>query len=361
MPRYSSSLLMGALCLCAAFPAVAQTFQPKAIHFFEAVDYTDQDLISASGLQTGAVLSGPDVNARTQKLMDSGLFAGLTYKFDGTDLVFSVKMAQLFPIRLENIPLASGPDLDAQIRQRVPLYRGKVPGDGGVLNDVRAALEQILKAQGISATIETTPYGSLGQSAVSAISFTITSPKVLIGAIEADGGSLDPDALKVLTTLSGAAYDSHGSSAAIVQDTGEVYRSKGYLEAEVNASQLSSVSIASDAVRIPFRVSVTPGSLYKVASIQLAPDMIVSQADFDKQSQTKPGDPATAEHIAENWRFIERQYHNRGYERAKVKVVPTLDHQQATVSYAVSAPRDRFTTWASSPLKTSAMICARPS
>jgi len=328
---------MGALCLCAAFPVFAQTFQPKTIHFVGADGYTDQDLISASGLKPETVLSASDVNARTQKLMDTGVFDGLSYKFDGTDLVFSVKMAaHLFPIRLENIPLTPGPDLDAQIRQRVPLYRGKVPGDGSLLNDVSAALAEILKAQGISATIQTTPWGAPGQDSVSGISFTIMSPQVLIGAIEPDGGPLDPNAQKVLATLSGAAYDSRGSAAAIVQDTAEVYRSKGYLEAKVNASQLAMLA-APDVVRIPFRVSVAPGPLYKVAAIQLAPDMLVSQAAFDKQANTRPGDIATAEHIAENWHFIERQYHNRGYMRAQVTPVPTLDHEHGTVSYMVSA------------------------
>jgi len=328
---------MGALCLCAAFPVFSQTFQPKTIHFVGADGYTDKDLTSASGLQPGTVLSGPDVNARTQKLMDTGIFAGLSYKFDGIDLVFSVKPAQLFPIRLENIPLAPGPDLDAQIRQRVPLYRGQVPSDGTLLNDVRAALEEILKAQGISASIQASPAGELGQTSIGAMSFTITSPQVLIGAIQPDDGPLDPDAQKVLATLTGAAYDSHGSAAAIVRDTGEVYRSKGYLEAKVNASQLATLAVAADAVRIPFRVSVAPGPLYKVASIQLAPGMIVSQADFDKQAGTRPGDVATAEHIAQNWHFIERQYHNRGYMRAQVKPVVTLDHEHGTASYAVSA------------------------
>jgi outer membrane protein assembly factor BamA len=328
---------MGVLCLCAAFPAFSQTFQPKTIHFVGAEGYTDKDLTSASGLQPGTVLSAPDVNARTQKLMDTGIFAGLSYKFDGIDLVFSVKPALLYSIRLENIPLAPGPDLDAQIRQRVPLYRGKVPSDGGLLNDVRAALEEILKAQGFSASIQVSPAGELGQNSVSAMSFTITSPQVLIGAIQTDGGPLDPDAQKVLATLSGAAYDSRGSSAAIVRDTSEVYRSKGYLDAKVNASQLATLTVAPDAVHIPFRMSVVPGPLYKVATIQLAPGMIISQADFDKQAGTRPGDAATAEHIAENWHFIERQYHNHGYMRAQVKPVVSLDNEHGTASYTVSA------------------------
>lgn len=338
MPRISRSLLVGGLCLAAVLPSAAQSFKPKSIQFKGADGYSDRELMAATGLEPGMTLSGPDVNARTQKLMDTGLFEGMSYKFDGSDLVFQVKPAALlYSIRLENLPITPGPDLDAKLRQRVPLYRGKVPSEGELLNDVRAAFEEILKEQGIPAALATTPYGVLGQKAASAISFTITSPQVLIGDIQPEGGALDPDAQKVLAKVSGAAYDREESSAAIQRDVAEVYRDKGYLETQVNAAQLATLSIASDAVRVPFRVSVTPGPLYKVAAIQLAPGMMVSQADFDKQAHTHPGDVANAEHIAENWHFIERQYHNRGYMKVRVTPAATLDHAAGTVSYAVTA------------------------
>jgi outer membrane protein assembly factor BamA len=327
-----------ALCLGATLPCVAQTFIPKSIQFKGADGYTDQDLLAATGLQPGMTLTGADVNARTQKLMDTGLFEGLNYKFDGSNLVFQIKpAAQLYSVRLENLPLTPGPELDTKLRQRVPLYRGEVPNEGALLDDVRGALEAILKEQGISATLTATPFGALGSKTASAISFTITSPQVLIGDIQPDGGALDPDAQKVLERVSGAAYDRVGSAAAIQRDVAEVYRDKGYLDIEAHATQLAALPVASDAVRIPFRVAVTPGPLFKVTSIQLAPDIIVSQADFDKQSHAHPGDVANAEHIAQNWHFIERQYHNRGYARAKVTPTPTLDHAAGTVSYTVTA------------------------
>jgi outer membrane protein assembly factor BamA len=141
----------------------------------------------------------------------------------------------------------------------------------------------------------------------------------------------------VVAGISGSSYDRQGSAEAINGGVGEVYRAKGYLEAKVEASQLSTLSISPESVRIPFRVSVTSGPLYRVESIHLAPDLIVSQADFDKQAQTRPGDVASAEHIAANWHFIERQYHNHGFMRAQVKPVATLDRVSARVSYSVTA------------------------
>lgn len=338
MRKVQYVLLAGIVCLGAALSALSQTFQPKAIHFSGTSAYSDQELLSAIALHGGSVLSTEDLNARTQKLLDTGLFASISYKFDGNDLIFQVKPSdQLYPVRLENIPLTTGPELEAKIRDRVPLYRGKVPAEGALLNNVRAALEDFLKAQAIPATIQTAPHAESGQPTATAISFTIVSPRMFIGQVQFDQPAVDPDAQKALTRISGAAYDHDGSAAAISGCVSEVYRAKGYLDVKVDASQLPDMSISPEAVRIPFRVSVTSGPQYKVEGIQLAPDVIVTQTDFDKQAQTHPGDVASAEHIDANWRFIERQYHNRGFMRAQVKPVATLDRSTARVSYSVTA------------------------
>lgn len=64
--------------------------------------------------------------------MDSGVFSNLLYKFDGADLIYSLTPAdQLSPIRLENLPLIAGPELDAKLHDRFPLYDGKVLSEGG--------------------------------------------------------------------------------------------------------------------------------------------------------------------------------------------------------------------------------------
>ncbi len=65
--------------------------------------------------------------------------------------------------------------------------------------------------------------------------------------------------------------------------------------------------------------------------------MLVNQADFDKQSHIHPGDPADAEHIAQNWHYLERQYSNKGYAKARITPKAAMDKTLHTVSYTVSA------------------------
>jgi outer membrane protein insertion porin family len=73
-----------------------------------------------------------------------------------------------------------------------------------------------------------------------------------------------------------------------------------------------------------------------LTSIQLAPDVLVSQADFDHQSHLHPGDIADGQHVTANWQYVSCQYHNKGYMKAAVHPVPTFDRVQGTVSFAVT-------------------------
>ena len=337
--RHTTPALLVALAACLAVPTSAQKFTPKTIQFQGAPDYSSDELLAAAGLKAGQTLSSDEMQQHMNALSQTGLFDGIKFTFNGQDLIFQLKpAAQLYTVRLDNLPLTPGPDLDAKIHTKLPLYHGKVPGEGTVLDGVQSVLTEQLEAIGIKATLASAPYSSMGAHQADAISFRIATPQVLIGEIQPEvAPQLTPKAQELLTSLTGSSFSTEGSSAAIVKDLTEVYGSMGYLDVNVHATRLSKLVITPEAVRIPFDFSLDPGAMYKVTAIQLAPDMLVSQADFDKQSHIHPGDPADAEHIAQNWHYLERQYRNKGYAKARISPKATLDKTQHTVSYAISA------------------------
>ena len=102
-------LLLSAIVLFASGqPAAAQKYLPKTIQFKGAPDYADQELLAAAGLKLGVVLDYTEMKGHSQKLMDTGLFETLAFRFDGVDLVYIlVPFTNLFPVRLENLPLTS--------------------------------------------------------------------------------------------------------------------------------------------------------------------------------------------------------------------------------------------------------------
>jgi outer membrane protein insertion porin family len=332
-------LLLPVFLLLAGLSAAAQKFQPKTIQFKGAPEYSNQELLNVADLKLGDKLNFDDMNAHTQKLMDTGLFHSIVFKFDGVDLVYSlVPSDQLYAVRLENLPLAISDGLEQALHARFPLYRGKVPSEGGLMEQVRQALEEMLAANVIKASVTATPYTDQKLRKVTAMSYAITSPPVLVGEIRLnkDSAPLDAKATEILARLTGSIYNSAGSASQIGTNLGVYYQDKGYLEAEVYATPANPPVVTPDAIRIPFQLSVTTGPLYKIAEVRLTPGLLVSQADFDHQSHIHPGDIATSQYVRENWQYIERQYHNKGYMKAAVHATTSLDHAQGTASFTVS-------------------------
>jgi len=317
--------------------AAAQKFQPKSIQFKGAEGYSDEDLISAAGLEKGAIMDYAEMNDRTKQLLDTGLFSTLAFKFDGQDLIFTVTpSANLYPIHPDNLPLAQGTELDAKVHKLVPLYYGKIPAEGGITEAVRGALEKILAEQGFQATV-TAVSGMVGGEG-SAVHFSISTPQVVVGPIQPTAAStpLDPGALEIISKMTGSPYDAVGSSSQITTYLGNYYHDKGYLEALVEAKS-QSAALADGAIRVPFGISVEPGSQYRLAAVRLAPDIVVSQAAFDKQARIHPGDVADGQHVTENWEYLSRQYHDHGFMKVSIHPTPTFDRSKGTVSYDVKA------------------------
>lgn len=340
MKRTCFLFLAAVFLLASSLPAPAQKFLPKTIQFKGAPEYSDEELMAAAGLKKGTVLAYADMKEHSQKLMDTGVFESLAFSFDGVDLVYKlIPHADLYQVRLKNLPLTPGKELDDALHDRFPLYHGKVPAENGLLEGVRGALEEILAAKGIKATVTATPYTDEKLYKVTAMSFSIAAPPVRVGEIWLDGAAAPADAkvAEILDKLTGSAYDSEGSPNQIETYLGNYYHDKGYLEAEIHAAPQGAPVVTQEAIRIPFAASISPGAVYRLAGIQLAPGLGVAQAEFDRQSKLHPGDIAEGQRLTENWQYLSSLYHNKGYMQAKIYPTPSYDHAHGTVSFAVTA------------------------
>jgi outer membrane protein assembly factor BamA len=344
--RRPFAVLSAALAfLIPAVPLSAQKFLPKSIEFKGAPDFTDQELLAAAGLKKGVVLDYAQMNDCSQKLLATGVFSTLAFKFDGQDLIFQLTpAAQLFPIQLTNLPLSAGADVDSRLHAQFPLYHGKVPASGGLADDVRGALEQMLAAEGIKATVMAVAPGGPPGTKNGFVSYSVMAPPVLVGQIglSVKSATLDAGGQEILTRLTGSPYDQVGTPSQISTYLGNYYRDLGYLEVVAEGVQDGAPVVSADDVRIPFEVTVTPGLQYRLAGVQFAPGVVVEQSD--KRAPIHPGDVAAGQQLTSAWQFVSRQYHNRGFMRASVHPVPSFDRAKGVVSYMVSVePGPQFT------------------
>jgi outer membrane protein assembly factor BamA len=333
-------LLIAALVLFAfTQPAAAQKYQPKTIQFKGAPEYTDQELAAAAGLKLGVVLDFTEMKGHSQKLMDTGLFETLGFKFDGVDLVYTlVPSTNLYPVRLENLPLTPGKELDAALHDRCPLYHGKVPAEGGLSVQVRQALEEMLAAKGFKATVLAAPYTDPKLGQVTAISYSITDPPVRVGEIHLEGvfPEMQEKVKSVVDRAAKADYNTENSADNIERVIALLYTDEGYANVKVHAARTGNAVMTGEAISVPFSVSIEPGQRYKLGAIHLPSGELLTLAEINKAIGLGANSSIKGKvtlHLA--LLFVSGQYKSKGYQDCVVTPHPQYDDANGIVNYTL--------------------------
>ena len=316
--------------------AAAQTYTAKTIVFQGATGYTDQDLLALTGLKTGVPMTADAINTAVQTLVDTGLFDDVTFQFKAGELSFAITPStELKDVVLDNLPLKAGPELDARIRKRVPLYRGKVPTAGHMLDAVRQALEAELSAEGIDATVIALKTISDNPD----LHFQQSIPQVRMGPVTLTGAStaLEPGAQQVLAKVGSAQYSTLGSPNQLETELENYYRERAYLQVAVHATMVLPPQVSADDVRVPFAVTVTEGPQYHVGLVKLDPVLAITQQDFEHRTELRSGALAQASLLRGAWQTLTEDFHTRGYMRAKVVPSAAWDPGKGIVNFTVAA------------------------
>jgi outer membrane protein insertion porin family len=332
--------------LCCALPVAGQSFTPKTIQFNGDSAYSSAELAAAAGLSAGEALTEAKVNDSTHLLLDSGLFEDIRFAYNDQLLAFQIIPAAVYPIRLENFPVNFGRDLDNRLHARLPLYRGKVPAAGSLLNGVTEELQEELAVMKISAAVSPALYAEGNPGKITAINFSITDPDVQVGEIQLGVLSATMAAkVRLMTTkLSGSPYTTDGSVRQLEASITGLYQDQGYLEAQVHATPGPQPVVNAKGVHIPFAVTIEEGPQYKLSDVHLAPDVIVPQAAFDRLRGLQPGEIPSPDKLHRSCEFIAREYRKKGFLKAQVIPTPVYDRARGTVSYLVSVqPGPQYT------------------
>ena len=343
MNRTPFLLLTAILLLAAAPPAAAQKFIPQSIQFKGAPEYSNQELLAAVGYKNDTPIAYSEVKSHSQRLLDTGLFESASFTYNGVSLVFTlVPSTALYSVRLQNLPLTPGKELDAALHDRLPLYHGKVPFDGGLTEQVRQALEEMLAAKGIKATVAATPYTDEKLHEVTAISYAITAPPVKLGEIHLEGVSPDQlaKAKLVADRTKRTDYNTENTAGNIEHAFASFFSDEGYATVKVHAGQLGDPVVSSEAIEIPFNVIVEEGRHYKLGSIHLPSGEVLTPAEINKTAGVV-SNPVEKMSVAGGvtlrtaLSFVTGQYESKGYMDCVVTPHPQYDDANGIVNYTL--------------------------
>ncbi len=332
----TSPVLFAALLLPLALPVAGQQFQPKTIQFKGAPQYSFKELMDAAGLKQGAILTSAQMNACAKRLMDSGIFDDLAYKFDGVDLVFKLTPAEeLYPVRIDNLPLASGPELDAQLHARFPLYHGKVPAKGALLDAVRDALADMIAAQGLKAAVTAETYSDrIHRGQVAAMNFRIPDPPVRMGPIRLEGATQAwaARAQSIADNTALLPFDSENSPRNLEDHLVSFYREQGYAAVQVDLKRAGPALVSADSIQIPYSATIQEGKIYRTDSFHLPPNALLTQIEADNLAASR-NDPSRG--LGALLSLIRQRYKSKGYLDLTVTPRPALNDADASVDYTI--------------------------
>ena len=342
-----AALLAASLLCCLPLPAqkrsspsATKKTPARTIRFQGAPQYTQEELLAASGLKPDTRLTPGEVKARAKQLNDTGLFAVVKFGSDSKGLLFTLTpSSQLFPIHLDNLPLKPGErpgkELDDKLHARFPLYRGLVPANGSMLEGIRQALEEMLADEGVKATVTASVTSGLGPQKITAMNFTVTSPPVRIGPIQISGVSAPMQAKvdSVVSSQRGNAFDTENSAPGLQRAFEDVYRDQGYAAVQVEVSQVEPLLVSGQSVEVPYSVAIKEGGVYKLGAINYPADALVPRAEVDKavkKAGAGAGRPLDLFVLA-----VRDAYHARGYLDCAVAPHASFNEATHVVNYTI--------------------------
>ncbi len=130
-------------------------------------------------------------------------------------------------------------------------------------------------------------------------------------------------------------FDATGSGESTERIFETAYEDQGYAAVSVHAAQAGNAVQSSDAIRVPFSVTIQEGRVYKIGSVHLPDGSPVTQAEADKMLADHPGAPVDGVRLHTLWSTIAARYKAKGYLDCRVIPQPSFDQTNGIVNYTI--------------------------
>jgi outer membrane protein assembly factor BamA len=358
MLRYFRTCLVTfILSALSGFPALAQSSEPvsaplREVHVEGEKHLTEAQIIAITGLIPGAQIGRDDLQTAADKLVQSGLFAKVSYNFQtklaSVLVTYHVEESPRIPVYFDNIPWLTDSTLGDAIRSRLPFFDGTLPEAGAAVDQAVEAVKELLASHGVQGSLEHTVIANpIGEGNVQ--EFHVEGAALQIAKLEfSDLALLNSKAVQQhLSEVIGKPYSRLTIDLFLSEAIRPIYLQQGYLRVKLGPPEVRLTGDPNQKLpsQIPIYVPVVPGDVYRWKEVRWSGNTLVSEFTLSGFLGLKPGDVADGMRIEGGWDRAREEYAHRGYLEAKLDPVPAYDNQTRTVSYSVSiqeGPQYRF-------------------
>ncbi|MDT7809578.1 MAG: hypothetical protein QOJ70_3391 [Acidobacteriota bacterium] len=320
-------------------PPQQKAIKLEKIEFKGLERVKEAEAIEKSGLQTGQSVDIDAVEAAANRLLESGLFANLSYKLKGTTdkavLTFEViERKWTMPVSFDNFVWFTDEELMAAVRRKLPAFDGTAPEAGGVTEQIKQALEELLRERKIEATVEYTLSSDASGRRVEHL-FSVKGPSLRVCKLNFAGARAVPEEL--LTTKSGGIFDNDYSRAYVggfvESNLLPLYHERGYLRAAFGPPKATPVAAPDCEHGVAVTMSVDEGSIYVWdKAVWEGVEGLTSQ-ELDAALGMRAREVANAVKISKGLTMVRRAYGRKGYLGVSIRPLPEFDDSARTVAY----------------------------
>jgi outer membrane protein assembly factor BamA len=308
------------------------------IHKFPA----DQ-VIAASGLKSGDVVTAAQIQDATNLLAALGIFSAVNFRYtakgDAINLEFQVQEAPTYPVSFDNFPWFTDAEIGSAIRKDVGLFTGEAPGDGTLVNEMTAVIEDLLASQKIKGSVTHQLLAkAVGEGMV--MQFHVEGPRLRVQSVQfGDSIATNSERLKDrVSDIKGQPYSLFAVELFENEHIRPLYIAKGFLRAEIGPPQTHPIPDTNypKETAVELSIPIAPGSAYSWKGVSWQGNEAVPSTALDAAVDLKPGEIADGMKIEALWQKIETFYGQHGYLDRKLSAEPQFDDAAHQVSYRVN-------------------------
>lgn len=308
----------------------------------EGLEHLSADeVIATSGLKTGGALSVADLDDAGQKLVDSGLFTKVAYrttsKGNQVTVTFQVKErgGGQSPVVFDNFVWFTDEELIAAIKRQVASFNGTASDAGNMSENIKHALESLLKEHHINGTVD---YGA-EQAGLNSDKqehvFSVSGVPIPICSLHFPGANNVPEEKLVIRSRQ-LTDDNYSLKSAIAYSTFAllpIYREAGQLRARF-AKPITKLDRSEKCHGgVELTIPVEEGPIYLWEKTEWTGNETSSASDLDAALGMKKGDVANSVKIEKGILQVSRRYGHTGHLDVKVSAEPQLNDSTNRLSY----------------------------
>lgn len=299
------------------------------------------EVIATSGLKIGATFSIEELDAAGQRLVDSGLFAKVGYRTttqrNQLTVVFQVNEVKggQSPVVFDNFVWFTNDELVAAIKREVPSYNGTASDAGHMTDDIKRALENLIKERGIEGTIDYAPFSSGGKQDHL---FSVAGVSIPICALHFPGAKnvSETKLIKSSKQLTDAPYSLTSAIAHSSFILFPIYREAGQLHAKFARPVARLQDAGSCKGGVQLDITVEEGPIYMWDKAEWIGNQTLSASELDEVLGMKNGELANGVKIDKRLFEVGRSYGRTGHLEARLAAQPEFNDAASRVVYKIA-------------------------